>query len=353
VSTEPKGIAFEKVSAWLESALPDYPPPYEFDLIAAGGSNLTYKVTAGNGSRFVLRRPPVTARVATAHDMQREYRIMSALKNTAVPVPAMLAYCSEVDLSNGEFYCMELVDGLALREQIDCEGMTAEQCAVATESLVDAQVAFHQIDLAAVGLSDMAKHDGYLERQLKRWNQQIVSLGDQGGDQNAGRDLRLFAELHARLSASVPESQQPPGLAHGDYRFDNCILNPDYTVAAVLDWELCTIGDPIADFVWSLNYWAEPGEELTWLLSPPTRYPAFVGRQAVIDQYCEKSGIELGHLDWYHAFSWWKQACIVEGVLARLRQGGGGGMKVEALDAIGTRIEKYLVHSDELLEGKI
>lgn len=266
---------------------------------------------------------------------------MGALKDTAVPVPVMLAYCDDGELSNGEFYCMELVDGIALREQSDCEAMTVEQSARATESLIDAQVAFHQIDLEAIGLADLAQHDGYLQRQLKRWKKQVAVGSD--------RDVPLFDSLHERLTTSIPDAKYPPGLAHGDYRFDNCILDKDFRVSAVLDWELCTIGDPIADFVWSLNYWAEPEESLTWLLSPPTRHPAFCDRQRLIDLYCEKSGFELENLPWYHAFSWWKQACIVEGVYGRLRQGAGGGMKVEALDAIGARIEQYLVHSDEIL----
>jgi len=272
---------------------------------------------------------------------------MSALKGTAVPVPAMLAYCDDIELSDAEFYCMEWVEGIALREQSDCAQMTEAQCSQATESLVDAQVAFHQVDLEAIGLADMAQHDGYLQRQLKRWKKQVDSISDQGSD----RAVPLFDALHERLSKAIPEAKYPPGLAHGDYRFDNCILDQNYQVAAVLDWELCTIGDPVADFIWSLNYWAEPGEDLTWLLSPPTRHPAFVGRDAVIKLYCEKSGVKLDSLAWYHAFSWWKQACIVEGVYARLRQGAGGGMKVEALDAIGLRIEHYLVRSDEILSS--
>ena len=329
--------------AWLEAALPDHPPPYQFELIAAGGSNLTYIVTSGKRERFVLRRPPLRARIATAHDMQREYRIMTALRGTATPVPAMLAYCSEPEPGDSEFYCMEFIEGLALREAADCARMSAVDCVAATESLLDAQVSFHQLDLEAVGLADLAQHEAYLQRQLKRWKRQV----EMGGAQPSPR----FAELHERLCESAPAGSCPPGLAHGDYRFDNCLLDRHYRIKAVLDWELCTIGDPIADFVWSLNYWAQPGETLTWLMSPPTWHPAFPSRAEVMRLYEQKAGISLVHLDWYNAFSWWKQACIVEGVRARLRQGAGGGMKVESLDAIGSRIDQYLLHSGKLLQA--
>jgi aminoglycoside phosphotransferase (APT) family kinase protein len=337
----PRGIDVGAVEAWLEAQLTDFPPPYNFTLIAAGGSNLTYQVSAGNGEVFVLRRPPVSARIATAHDMQREYRIMNALRESAVPVPRMLAQCSDVAITGAEFYCMEWVRGVALREQADCVSMSAADCERASESLVDAQVAFHQIDLAAVGLADLAQHKGYVQRQLKRWKKQVETAST--------RELPLFHDLHARLSEAVPESRQAPGLAHGDYRFDNCILDSDYRVRAVLDWELCTIGDPLADFVWSLNYWAEPGEELTWLLSPPTCHPNFPSRATIVEYYAERSGIEPGEdMDWYTAFSWWKQAAIVEGVYARLQQGASGGMKVQSLDAVGTRVLDYLNRANEV-----
>jgi aminoglycoside phosphotransferase (APT) family kinase protein len=194
--------------------------------------------------------------------------------------------------------------------------------------------------LPDIGLADLARHGGYLQRQLARWKKQVASA--------AARELPLFDDLHARLAETIPLASQPPGLAHGDYRFDNCILDRDFRVAAVLDWELCTIGDPLADFAWSLNYWAEPGEELAWLLSPPTRHPAFPRRREVADLYSQLAGVTLDNMDWYQAFSWWKQAAIVEGVYARLLQGASGGMKVHSPEAVGQRVLDYLVRSDEV-----
>lgn len=339
--SEIKGINLPPVTNWLAANLDEYPAPYRFGLVAAGGSNLTYVVTAGNEKRFVLRRPPVRARLATAHDMRREYNIMSALSNSSVPVPAMLAYCDDATVNEADFYCMEMVDGLILRNQAAVRGMSAEDCLRAMESLIDAQVAFHQIDLEAVGLADLARHDGYLERQLARWKKQVETA--------KSRDVPLVDSLHETLSRNIPAATVRPGLAHGDYRFDNTILNADYRIAAVLDWELCTIGDPIADFVWSLNYWAEPDDRLFWLQDPPTRNPLFPSRDFVMAYYQERSGYTLSDLNWYTAFSWWKQACIVEGVYNRLRQGTSGGMKMEAIDLVGQRVIGYLNHAQSLL----
>ena len=168
-----KGIKLAAVSDWLASKLAGLPAPYQFNLVAAGGSNLTYIVTAGNGERFVLRRPPLRARIATAHDMRREYRIMKALVNSAVPVPAMLAYCDDESVTGAEFYCMEMIDGLILRDRAASSTMNEQDGLRATESLIDAQVAFHQIELQGVGLADLSRHDDYVQRQLRRWKKQV------------------------------------------------------------------------------------------------------------------------------------------------------------------------------------
>lgn len=336
-----KGIDLPVVTDWLAANLDGFPAPYRFDLIAAGGSNLTYLVTAGNGKRFILRRPPLSARLATAHDMRREYNIMTALGKSKLPVPEMLALCDDESVNGARFYCMEMVDGLILRDRAASEGMTRQDCLRATESLIDAQIAFHQVNLEAVGLADLSRHDGYLERQLARWKKQVEVAKT--------RDLPLIESLHETLSKSIPAARVRPGLAHGDYRFDNTILNNDYQVSAVLDWELCTIGDPVADFVWSLNYWAEPNDSLFWSQDPPTRNPLFPLRNNVIELYQERSGYAVNDLGWYMAFSWWKQACIVEGVYNRMRHGAVGGMKVESVDLVGERVVGYLKYAQVLL----
>ncbi len=341
---EPSAVTPESwphtVSEWLAEQLAGYAPPYAYSLVPAGGSNLTYIVTSGSGRRFVMRRPPLAARLATAHDMAREYRIMQALAGSPVPVPKMLAFCDDETICDVSFYCMEMVDGRVIRDHSSAADLNTEQCATATRSLVDAQVAFHTIDLQAIGLSDLAQHDAYLERQLRRWKKQV--------DKAAVRDVPAFNQLHQELSGNIPEQCAASGLAHGDYRFDNTILAEDLSIAAVLDWELCTIGDPVADFIWSLNYWAQPDDTLYWLQDPPTLNPNFPSRQQVMNWYQQASGINVEqHLSWYNAFSWWKQACIVEGVYARLLKGASGGMKVAAADQVAERVDRYLVQAGE------
>jgi aminoglycoside phosphotransferase (APT) family kinase protein len=328
------GIDRDRVAAWLEMAVEGARGPFDFRLIAAGGSNLTYRVTEVAGRAYALRRPPVTARIATAHDMSREWRIMKALGEhpTGVPVPRMLAYCRDAAVTGAEFYVMKFVDGLILRDEETARRLTPEQCTVATESLIDVQIAYQNIDLDAVGLGDLGPREGYVARQLRRWKKQVETAKT--------RELRLLDELHAQLSANLPP-EQPPSLVHGDYRFDNTVLGPDMRVTAVLDWELCTIGDPIADFVWSLMYWADPGDPLPWMTSPPTLAPAFARRAAVRERFVERSGCDLSHFNYYVVFSWWKQACIVEGVYARLKAGARGGMQVTvSLDDVGRRVER-------------
>ena len=236
------------VTAWIEANAQGARAPFDFDLVAAGGSNLTFKVSDANGRAFVLRRPPVKVLLATAHDVEREFRIMSALANSDVPVPHVHGFCSDASTTGAPFYLMDFVEGRILREQADAADMDEAACRTATESLIDTQIAFHTVDLDAIGLADLGRHDDYALRQLTRWRKQY--------ERGKVRELPLLEELHTRLSASIPKPSGPPGLAHGDYRFDNTILGDDHAIAAVLDWELCTIGDPLADFAWSKMYWS-------------------------------------------------------------------------------------------------
>lgn len=337
-----KGINVSAVSTWLTHNIDNAAPPFTFKLIAAGGSNLTFRVSDTNDTQWALRRPPVAARLATAHDMQREWNIMAALdQHTDVPVPKMIAYCDDERINDAPFYVMDFVEGLVLRDQASAKGLTPAQCMTATESLVDAQIAFHSADIDAIGLGNLAKtRSGYVERQLNRWRKQVEAAKT--------RELPLLEPLYQRLLKKIPTEQTQPGLAHGDYRFDNTILDPQFHIAAVLDWELCTVGDPVADFVWSLMYWAEPGDDITWLLDPPTLSENFCSRQTVIERYTKGSGLDLSDLNYYMAFSWWKQACIVEGVYSRLKKGASGGMKVASLDAVAKRVDDYLDKANEL-----
>jgi aminoglycoside phosphotransferase (APT) family kinase protein len=340
----PRGIAPETLDPWLAEALPGSQPPFAYQLIAAGGSNLTYRVTDAAGAAWALRRPPVGHTLPTAHDMGREWRIMSALAGTRVPVPECIARSTEPGVLDTGFYVMSFVEGLILRDVAGAEGFTPERAAVATDDLIDVQLAFHTVDLDAIGLADLGRHDDYVGRQLKRWRSQV--------ERDQVREVPLFAELHDRLVAARPPERYAAGLAHGDYRFDNTVLGPDDRIVAVLDWELCTIGDPLADFAWSLQYWADPGDEFTWLTDPPTVHPAFPRRDEVAARYAARSGFDLSDLPYYTVFSWWKQACICEGAYARRLRGATGGMGATGdAEGVARRVDLLLEQANELARG--
>ncbi len=337
-----RGLDVPAVSRWLRANVAGLAGELRFELVAAGGSNLTYRVESGDGRRFALRRPPERARVATAHDMAREWKILAALDahpECGVPVPATIARCDDPSVTGAEFYVMAFAEGRILRGPADAAGMDAARCLRAAESLIDVQVAMHTLDADAVGLGDLGRRDAYVERQLARWLRQYEAV--------QSRELPLVHALHAKLSQAVPP-QQRVGLVHGDYRFDNTVLGADDRVIAVLDWELCTLGDPVADFVWSILYWSDPEDPHDFGSPSPTRHPAFPRRAEAIAMYARKSGLDLSQLDYYRAFSWWKMACLVEGVVARLRAGAGGGLGASSdPGSVMKRVEWMLEQADE------
>lgn len=315
-----RGLDPAKVTPWLLEHVPGAAAPLRFALVAAGGSNLTYRVDSASGQRFALRRPPERARVASAHDMSREWKILRALSRhpeAGVPVPAALAFCADASLLGAEFYVMGFADGRILRDTAAAADLSPEQARAATESLVDVNVAMHRMDVDAVGLGDLSRRDAYVERQLSRWRRQYEAV--------KSRELPLVDELFHWLSSRVPR-QQAVGLVHGDYRFDNTVMSPDFRIRAVLDWELATLGDPVADFGWSIMYWSDPEDDVDFGSPAPTRNPAFPRRREVVELYAKRSGFDLSQLDYFAAFSWWKMACLVEGVVARLAAGAGGGL---------------------------
>jgi len=316
-----EGIDEASVSRFLEAALEGAVPPFSFELVSGGRSNLTYAVTDAAGRRVALRRPPVGHVLPTAHDMAREHRIVAALGPTAVPVPRALAFCADVSVTGAPFYVMEFVEGHVLR---DAKGVAAALPLPARrrlgEDLIDVLVALHGLDVDAVGLGDLGRRDGYLERQLARWRGQFDRSQVEGEER-----VEAVDEVHALLVGSVP-SQGAPALVHGDYRIDNTVVSDEGEVRAVLDWELCTLGDPLADLGLLMVYWAEPGDELTALGNDaPTLAGGFPTREEMAARYAARSGRDLVGLDYYVAFGYWKLACILQGVHARYRAGAGGG----------------------------
>ncbi len=314
-----KGVEVEPVTAWFEANVDGARGPLHFDLIAGGHSNLTYGVTDAAGQRYVVRRPPLGHVLATAHDMSREHRIISALGATEVPVPPALGLCTDESVNGAPFYVMGFVDGNVIRDAATAEKLLdIDQRRRAGESVVDVLAAIHAVDVEAVGLGDLGKHEGYIARQLKRWYSQF-----EASNALTKRPVPLVHELHDRLSAAIPE-QQGTAIVHGDYRLDNCMLGHDGTIAAVLDWEICTLGDPMADVGLLLVYWTEADDTKAALLGAPTAAPGFLDRTEMVARYAKASDRDVSSLDFYVAFGYWKLACIIEGVYSRYAGGAMG-----------------------------
>ena len=342
------GINAERVPDWLERNIPGVRGPFSFELIAGGRSNMTFGVTDAAGRRLVLRRPPMSHVLASAHDMGREHRIISALQDTPVPVPETLGYCEDESVNERPFYVMDFVDGLILRSKDDTAARFDEAARRGIgENLVDVLAAIHDVDVDAVGLGTLARKEGYITRQLKRWNGQFQQSQEQEREAGGGvyRPMPLVTEAHALLSSRVPE-QHGAAIVHGDYRLDNTILSADGHVKAVLDWELCTLGDPLADVGTLLMYWAQG----TSSAEPVTAMPGFPTRDELAARYAAASGRDVSQIGFYLAFAYWKLACIMEGVYVRYATHAMGGGAEEA-EPLGARVQESAKQAMALLES--
>jgi aminoglycoside phosphotransferase (APT) family kinase protein len=337
----PAGIHEDRVSAWLSANITRATAPFTFDLIAGGHSNLTFKVMDATGNRFVLRRPPLSHALASAHDMGREHRIISALHDSQVPVAPALGLCVDTEVNDAPFYVMSFVDGLIIRDNETARRDLTEATRLhASNSLIDTMAKIHQVVPAEVGLGELGRHEGYIERQLKRWY----------GQWNASktRELSAIDRVHDELLKRIPE-QGPATIVHGDYRLDNCMIDAQGNIAAVLDWELCTLGDPMADLGLLMVYWTGPDDDAGANNFATTTAPGFLNRQQLAERYAQVSGRDISHLDFYVSFAYWKLACIIEGVYARYISGAMGEHDPQAFDAFKTQVETAAEKAEQLL----
>jgi len=329
--TAPEGILESSVTEWLSRSIDEVSSPFQWDLIAGGHSNLTFLVTDANGRRLVLRRPPLAHGLASAHDMAREHLIISALHESSVPVPKTLGLCEDEAINGAPFYVMDYVEGHVVREVADAEKLLSEAArGRASESLADTLAAIHKVDLEGVGLSNLGRHEDYLARQLKRWHGQW--------EQQRTRDLDLIDSVHAELVGNLPE-QGPATIVHGDYRLDNTMVDGEGNVCAVLDWEICTLGDPLADIAMLAVYWTGPTDEQSAWESGATTAPGFWNRNQLIERYASTSGRDLSDFDLYLAFANWKLACILEGVYARYLGGALGQRDAAELEPFKRQVD--------------
>ncbi|MCL2585806.1 MAG: phosphotransferase family protein [Streptosporangiales bacterium] len=309
--TELAGLDAPKVTSWLAGNVGGLVPPVEYTLIAGGRSNLTYRLTDAAGKEYALRRPPTGGVLATAHDMSREWRFISAMAQTPVPVAPPLAYCDDTGVTGAEFYVMGFVDGRVLTDADAGLALAPEARAAAGEQAVRVLVALHALDPAATGLGDMVRRTGYAQRQLRRWHAQVHASG--------AKDLALMDEVHDLLVRHAPG--QGTGVVHGDFRPGNLAFGPDGTVRAVFDWELATTGDPLADLGWLAATWEDPGDEVPPATPGPSTAPGFPSRAEIIDRYAFLSGRDVSDLPYWIAFNRWRGACIGAGVRARYLHG--------------------------------
>jgi aminoglycoside phosphotransferase (APT) family kinase protein len=357
VSSSPPGIPSpERLTAWLDDQVPG--GPFELDaieLIAGGRSNLTYRlsVSAPSGPRLlVLRRPPLGHVLPTAHDMSREFRVLSALAGTRVPVARPLAFCTDTDVIGVPFYVMAHVPGVILRTSADTARLTQAQNAHLSEHLADMMAAIHGVDVAAVGLADLGRGAGYLRRQLDRWQRQW--------DLSVTREMPGYATLVDRLTAALP-AEGDVTLVHGDFRIDNVLvtLSPEPAITAVVDWEMATLGDPLADLGLTLVYWTDPGEE-GWL-SPAgvpadapglstdaTTSPGFWTRAQFTAEYARRTGRDVSRIGYYVAFGYFKLAVVLEGINARYQLGQTVG---EGFEREGLVVPVLIARAHEVLDS--
>jgi aminoglycoside phosphotransferase (APT) family kinase protein len=311
--------------------------PLSARLIAGGKSNLTYVVSDASRS-VIVRRPPLGHVLATAHDMVREHRVISALRDTPVPVPTTYAVCPGDEVLGAPFYVMELVGGTPYRLASELEPLGVQRVRSISERMVDTLVALHAVDPESVGLSDFGRPEGFLARQVRRWKKQL--------DASRSRDLPGADELHARLEASEPDDGAP-GIVHGDFRLDNLLVDESDRVTAVLDWEMATIGDPLTDVALLHAYLTMPTMVESSVVSNASLAPGFLTPDEVLARYAAASGRDLTHLSFHLGLAYFKLAVILEGIHYRYTHGQTVGTGFEGIgDAVVPLIAQGL-HSLE------
>ncbi len=345
MSSPPEGINATNVTKWLVDHVEEVTTPLTFTLIAGGRSNLTYRVEDTEGRAWALRRPPLHHVLPSAHDMVREHRLMHQLGPVGIPVPKTIGLCTDEAVNERPFFVMEFVEGHILRTAPEAEAAFDEATRRAVgDHMADTLVALHDVDPDAVGLGDLGRHEGYIERQLKRWSGQYAQMQVEGVD-HGGLVERVSDELARRVPV-----QQRVSVVHGDYRMDNVVLNDVGAVRAILDWEICTLGDPLADLGLLGVYWADRTDEMAVLGLSPTTAPGFSTRAEVMERYAKSSDLDLTGIGYYTAFGYWKLACILQGVYARYVAGAGAGDQ-GSVDAFPVQVTNLAQAAANILEA--
>ena len=328
MTAAPPGLDLDALTAYFSRELPDLlAGPLTGRLIAGGRSNLTYSVTDGH-RHWVLRRPPLGHVLETAHDMGREHTVMTALRATDVPVPGMLSLCTDIAPLGAPFYVMSFVEGTVYRTEEQLAALSTSAAEALADSLVDVLARLHVVDPAAVGLSELGRPTGYLERQVRRWGKQLTS--------SQSRELPQLDDLGRRLARAVPNSARS-GLVHGDYKLDNVVVGSGSShILAVLDWEMATLGDPLMDLVNMVLWWDGVYDiDGNAIAAVPSVVPAFPNSARLLERYARLTGADLRPLPWYLGLASYKLAAIFEGMYYRQRQGLTVGEGFDRLTGLG------------------
>ena len=332
-----EGINEAGVASWFAAKIPTAEPPFRYELIAGGHSNLTFKVEDKKDNVYVLRRPPLGHVLATAHDMEREHRVVSAVGRTSVPVPTTLGVCEDAEVNGAPFYVMTYVDGEVLHSELESALLSEKDRMSLSREAVEVLAELHSVEPDDIGLGDLAKREEYLSRQLRRWSRQW--------EQSKTRELETMEEVQRLLERQMPR-QIGSTIVHGDYRLGNMLVGSG-RILAVLDWELCTLGDPLADVGYLLNNWVD-ADETPAGSSAPTLAGGFATRDQLLEWYESASGRDVSEVGYYRAFSYWRLAAIVEGVLNRYLQGVMGNQEDVDVMTFKDQVETL---SDSALEA--
>ncbi|MGI9322516.1 MAG: phosphotransferase family protein [Pseudomonadales bacterium] len=339
--TQPEGYKVGAVEAWIREQVPALTPPLVWTRLEGGHSNLTYRIDDAAGKSAVIRRPPQGELLPKAHDMGREWKIISALGPTAVPVPQAIGFCETPDVTGAWFYIMGLVEGRPLYHADDTRDWVPEaKRGLLANSFIDVLAELHALEPDAIGLGDLGKKDSYVGRQLKTWYRSWTS-SIAGADYD---DSRAHA-LQEYFLANLPD-QEMARVVHGDYGLHNCLVGADSTIAAVVDWEISTLGDPLADLAYALNPFPDPADELEPNPEAATTPPGFPSRSAMAQRYAARTGRDLSLFPYYEGFCRWKTACIVHGVYARYMEGKKSTEGVD-LETLRERIDLSLTLAEQ------
>ena len=319
----------EKLKKYISSVV-DISEDFEFEQFQVGRSNITFKIF-DDSNAFVLRRPPFGLKLESAHNMGREYKIIKVLNENGLRVPKPLYLYNKKELSQDDFYIMEFIDGETIANNHVADNYKTREKNRITESFIKALSEIHNFDVISSELKDLGKHENYVERQINRWNKQFQS--------QKVREINELDSATKLLLNNIP-SQQTVGIVHGDYRLDNVRVR-DNQVVAVLDWELCTLGDPLADMGTVIASWNTKKEKDSPFIYSPTLSGGFPTREDVIELYLNNSNLDLNDIEFYTRLSFWKHAMIMEGVYIRYSMGAYGKTNENEIESFKNSTIKF------------